>query len=661
MAAPHLPDELVSEILRPVLSVPEETFASTAAVSPFSAYRESSSAYLLVCKSWLRVGTPLLYNVIIIRSKDQAKALARTFSENQDANLGRFVRKLRIDSGYGNHTAAVLQSTPKLLALCLSLEIWKPDTVTATCRALRFVSPTALILRERRHWQYYQSSKMRTQLSNGVADAIHFWPNLTALHLNFSLYPEEKISTALIRSQRLQTISLSVEHLWMAEVAWRTLSTSCPLKVIHVDSEQDLAGWRNLQQYPELGKLLSYKSSNPPQTLQPESTLRNPFYVPMADASVTAKRAIWSRALYYAMQVPERNAWNPTAPLLPSARKFLLVSKQFHQLGLPHLYAHVLLLPHISSSFAAAIRSARPAIQSLSVQKSSIYRGQESLSWGTFVEIARVSGHSLRRCDVGVMPNRYNSQRPAFDSFEMFHVLEDLAWNSKVPFSTAHIPDEFCLVALRSLSIFDADRSFLRFLSQIRSLCLSKISNSYYTTSYWHGYGDWYDVAPRMDFDPLFLVHGPKLLKLDLLQKILSGLNVSVLDLCPNLVSLIIRNSHVVDGIHHNDALQASANIVPSSPHSRLQTISVPWKCRSMAKPKNYNSWELLFAKFDRSLLPSLQEIRSLCLDQWPTDEHAITKDAYIPWAELLLRRNLHLTDRDGRRWRPRLRVKGRV
>ncbi|KAJ7048339.1 hypothetical protein C8F01DRAFT_1192078 [Mycena amicta] len=652
MAAPHLPDELVSEILRPVLAVPEETFASTAAVSPFSTYRESSSTYLLVCKSWLRVGTPLLYNVVIIRSKDQAKALARTFSENQDANLGRFVKKLRIDSGYGNYIAAVLQCTPNIRELCLSMEIWNPDTVTATCRALRFVSPTALVLRERRGW-HFGSSKMRTQLSNGIADAIHFWPNLTALHLNFSLYPEEKISNALIKCQRLQ--KLSVKSLWMAEEAWKTLGTSCPLKIIHVD--QNFAR-NDLQQYPELAKLLGYKSSNPPQSLQ--SALRNPFYVPMENASVTVKRAIWSRVLYYSMHVPERNAWNPTMAVVPSAWKLLLVSKEFHELGLPHLFVHVLLLPRFSSSFAAAMRATRPAIQSLSDRKNSLYRRQESLSWDTFLEIARVSGHSLRRCDVGVY-SCYTYQDPAFDLFESFPVLEDLAWHCGTRFSGERVPDEFCLAALRSLSISDADRTFLQFLLQIHlpalsSLCLTKTSDS---PHYW--YTAWYDVQPRIEFDPLLLVHGPKLLKLDLLQKILDGLNVSVLDLCPNLVSLIIRNSYVVYASYQKDALEAPANIVPSSPHSCLQTISVDWKCRSMSKPKHYHSWELLFATFDRSLLPSLQEISSLCLEQWPINEHAITTNTYIPWAELLLRRNLHLTDRDGRRWRPRLRVKGRV
>ncbi|KAJ7119067.1 hypothetical protein C8R44DRAFT_923002 [Mycena epipterygia] len=69
MSDNSLPDEIISEILSPALKVSDEVFSDTADVSPFATYSESSSAYLLVCKAWLRVATPLLNNVVILRSK----------------------------------------------------------------------------------------------------------------------------------------------------------------------------------------------------------------------------------------------------------------------------------------------------------------------------------------------------------------------------------------------------------------------------------------------------------------------------------------------------------------------------------------------------------------------------------------------------------------
>lgn len=63
--ATTLPDEIVLEILSPALKVSDELFLDTSYVSPFANYTPSTSAYLLVCKDWLRVATPLLFHVVV--------------------------------------------------------------------------------------------------------------------------------------------------------------------------------------------------------------------------------------------------------------------------------------------------------------------------------------------------------------------------------------------------------------------------------------------------------------------------------------------------------------------------------------------------------------------------------------------------------------------
>ena len=71
----NLPDELVKEILSPLLKVPDRLFRNTLHISPFASPSQSSSVLLTVCKQWMRVATPLLYHVVVLRSKAQAQAL----------------------------------------------------------------------------------------------------------------------------------------------------------------------------------------------------------------------------------------------------------------------------------------------------------------------------------------------------------------------------------------------------------------------------------------------------------------------------------------------------------------------------------------------------------------------------------------------------------
>ncbi|KAJ7651121.1 hypothetical protein FB45DRAFT_31695 [Roridomyces roridus] len=102
MASPRtttLPDEILSEILSPALQVSEELFSDTSHVSPFSDYTPLTSAYLLVCKDWLRVATPLLYSVVVLRSTPQANALESVLLSHPE--FGGYIKKLRVEGGYG--------------------------------------------------------------------------------------------------------------------------------------------------------------------------------------------------------------------------------------------------------------------------------------------------------------------------------------------------------------------------------------------------------------------------------------------------------------------------------------------------------------------------------------------------------------------------------
>ncbi|KAF7354814.1 Abhydrolase domain-containing protein mpaH [Mycena sanguinolenta] len=145
--SPTLLMSLPDEILSPALKFSDSDFSDfTSDVSPFANYSESSSAYLLVCKPWLRVTTPLLYNLVILRSKAQAKALRVVLSGNKE--LGKFIKKIRVEGGYELSMHAILRCSPNICYPFLSLEIYSSDSTSGLRRGLQLINPTRLILRD---------------------------------------------------------------------------------------------------------------------------------------------------------------------------------------------------------------------------------------------------------------------------------------------------------------------------------------------------------------------------------------------------------------------------------------------------------------------------------------------------------------------------------
>ncbi|KAJ7155097.1 hypothetical protein C8R46DRAFT_960240, partial [Mycena filopes] len=118
--ADKCPDEIIAEILSPALKVPEHLFADLSSKSPFAKYSSvPSSAALLVCKAWLRVATPLLYNVVVLRSRGQARALYDALRTKPE--LGRSIKRLRVEGGFAKIMQSVLNYAPNITDLFLSL------------------------------------------------------------------------------------------------------------------------------------------------------------------------------------------------------------------------------------------------------------------------------------------------------------------------------------------------------------------------------------------------------------------------------------------------------------------------------------------------------------------------------------------------------------
>ncbi|KAJ7490978.1 hypothetical protein FB451DRAFT_1079765 [Mycena latifolia] len=346
MSDHSLPDEIISEILSPALKMSDEMFSDTSDVSPFAEYSESCSAYLLVCKSWLRVATPLLYHVVILRSKAQANALRRVLTENND--LGRLIKKLRVEGGYGPSMSTIMQFSPNISDLFISFDIYSSDDTSGLCAGLTLINPRRVVL----HDPSRTSNKMISNLGDALIKAIPQWDHLTICDLPSGLHRATQILQALAKSQRLTTVVVSY-----AAVSWvYSALKDCPLQAIWIKETSGEAYrmyWRS-ELDPTLQALLRFKE-NPPVAdrksrsdhlgfckLPDIAPLFNPFFIPMSDASNEVKDAIWKRVLYFAMSVPELEQ-DTKAKAIPRRLPILLVSRMFNRLALPFFYAHTVI------------------------------------------------------------------------------------------------------------------------------------------------------------------------------------------------------------------------------------------------------------------------------------------------------------------------------
>jgi hypothetical protein len=176
-AANRVPDEIVSEILSPLLKHSDEVFCDQSE-KPLLDPDHSASRYLLVCKSWLRVSTPLLYNVVILRTTAQAEALQAVLKTNKE--FGLFIQKLRVEGGFGNAMHTILNCAPNLTDLYLTLFIAGSDNVKGLCTGLALVNPRRVIVVDAGYEDEAQPRKNKkvTELLETLLRLIPKWDRL---------------------------------------------------------------------------------------------------------------------------------------------------------------------------------------------------------------------------------------------------------------------------------------------------------------------------------------------------------------------------------------------------------------------------------------------------------------------------------------------------
>ncbi|KAJ7469293.1 hypothetical protein B0H11DRAFT_1392905 [Mycena galericulata] len=697
-----LPDETISEILSPALMVPDHLFADTSPESPFASFSQSCSSLLLVCKSWLRVATPLLYHVVIIRSTAQARALQSTLQNNSD--LGKFVKKLRVEGGYKNSMHQVLQKTPNITDILISLIIHSSDSTAGLVLGLPLINPTRLIILD--ETDVFLKNENVKKLIKALETCVPKWANLKTI-----IFPYDHKMTARESFCKSLCSSPTVKILTFPEYA-RSLEpflVDCArvssLKAIEIrpKSPNDPQAPPTSKD-PRLGKLLRWANASALKpTARPFEAIvclpRDSAFRPMISASQSTIDLVWSRILFFTMlsleQHPENiPAWNlPERNINFKRLQFLLVSKHFFNLGLPYLYRFPVfndtdILISFSSSIIArhelgahvrvldfrfkypcglvsrfGVRTSTDSAseplaailphtchlthliggRSLRSELESAIGGElDAVSWATFKTLSEVAGRTLQECTGLSLQSNSDTDSHSPTIFRRFTALRSFTWR-------------YC----RRNASEATETLLFEAVDQITAAALPNLQNLEVRTSNglvvfsqmnlpslrhatFEIYGDW-------DAKVFLRAHGTNLEYLEIRRDTFA--KHSAFTLCPNMTTLVFH-------VNKDDGFDLGLELLGDGFVHISLTKMIVHKFYVGSPNKEEQDWDEFFKVLDVSYFPALREVcvPSTCV--WPTKEWDIGNSVWVKWAEIFLARGIKLTDKSGTGWRPRLKLK---
>ncbi|KAJ6501212.1 hypothetical protein C8R47DRAFT_1109179 [Mycena vitilis] len=684
----NFPDEIMAEILSPALKVSEEMFSDTSSTaSPFACPSVSSSAALLVCKAWLRVATPLLYNVVIIRSKAQARALQSSLRGNRD--LGRFVKMLRVEGGFGPAMQDVLKGCPNIRDILLWLQIHGSDSTGGLVSGLPFINPTRIIVFD--HPIIQLKNRHVQALARAIEACALTWTNLTTISfpyvslagaqwqsfvLNICACPTLR---ALSFPSQYTDISVFIEisrHRNLKSIEFRSPASECPHLFEAVSTDRRLASITRWLDEPR-----TTDCEHEPISLRPT----NPSFQPMTLATQEVVERVWSRCLEFAMlSFDAATSHVMYASHFPSGTavngvyhdrlQYLLVSKMFHRLAVPFLYRHITsttgLFRRLSLQLASTpavgehvrlITMSWDPLEPCEVHISAILRHTPQLTalinhqygysymtppltWTMFETLGQATGATLQKLSGFRIEVAYDSVPVSPAVFGRFAALQSLDWDVgcrfriMVPlFDPAAQVSRDTFPAMESLRIGSGEG-----LDLFTEMDLPRLRRV--------------DFALQEHRDPAFLQkHGHKLEELKI--KHAEFANTSILTLCPRIsvLSYSLWPCTLFPGPQSGKYFGGD-HLAPGFQHACV-TMLILDKLGIPSQAANQKDWKLCFDKLDLTYFSLLTEIRIAEIGEWPTTDHAISKSIWVKLSEKYLLQGIHLTNTVGTRWHPRLKV----
>ncbi|KAF8530004.1 hypothetical protein JB92DRAFT_3139371 [Gautieria morchelliformis] len=206
----RIAEELLAMILAPSLTVPYGQLTSKSPCAFGSNDLVPSSSALLVCKRWLRVATPLLYETVVIRSTAQSLALASALQSSP--SFARYIKNVRLEGAYQG-TYDILSGCKNLSTLVLLLNVYSDSRTSCLSRALFDINPTHVFLFDSGS---IDNAKLR-KLFTTLCEVIPTWKNLTTFGFPYSTHiagstrvglftRRTMLSEALIQSKSLRLV-----------------------------------------------------------------------------------------------------------------------------------------------------------------------------------------------------------------------------------------------------------------------------------------------------------------------------------------------------------------------------------------------------------------------------------------------------------------------
>ncbi|KAH7101988.1 hypothetical protein BKA62DRAFT_829808 [Auriculariales sp. MPI-PUGE-AT-0066] len=680
-----LADELLKEILAPPLLVPDALFCNTDDVSPFSRVDRSASDVLLVCKRWMRVATPCLYETIVIRSTAQAHALSAALTRNPQ--FGAYVRRFRIENTYAMYLSTkIIATMPNIRVLLITIGIMHADKLTDL---------HALIA--------------RPQIEHLLLAAVATWKTLKHVTTSDAIWGElgHKFWDALAACRTLRTIEITCSYLPL-QIPYQRVFANPSLKQLNFVSRRSCAlpgyqieGWLNatsdvscqvlFKQPSSTVSLSPHAESKVPNSLKADTASAaivspNPFWTPLASASIDERVDIWAHILAFAVQNQKGfylRRYNQCASWIDYervdvgvARTTLLLSKELSIATIRAVSEH--LSPSTGSSLQtmSTLMKRDPALRRvprtlrmsyglkvlptdgknlisflelLQQLESAVFTGAwigqlDSADWLT--AIGPSVGHTLLRLDVdacysSVQWNRFGpaASRVAgkvangvmLDPVAIFgelEALQELSWSCELlQFSVPHSLEDFKgLARLKKLKVGLGHHSFFTFLSTVPLPALEEVDLIQFKN------------YPKRAFKFL-QKHGAAIRTFTLA----GATTQEDMDTLTQVEELRLFKD---DTVRLLDCVRC-----PS-----VKKIVLGWHTSSAKKLSRFTSAFALLVTHPTSF-PNLREIWVNTGLVWPTNEREEKKNFWVPHSQSLATVNITLRDGSGRAWRQRLKM----
>ncbi|KAH7096241.1 hypothetical protein BKA62DRAFT_720332 [Auriculariales sp. MPI-PUGE-AT-0066] len=319
--AHRLADELLKDILAPPLLVSDALFCNTDDVSPFSRVDSSASDVLLVCKRWLRVATPCLYETVVIRSTAQAHALRAALTRNPQ--FGTYVRRFRIENTYATYlNTKIIATMPNIRELVLPIGVMAADRPTDLYALVANPKIEHFLVVD---YRSRGCNVTRRKLLSKAIDAVATWKSLKRVTSSENSWNKlgDKFWDALAVCRTLHTVQIACG--WLpTQMDYRRILTNASLKQLAFVTRVDYShfGGFDVEQWQKANGTCCITFKSPSSTVllssYAESEARqervselasaaiiaspNPYWQPMASADPETRINIWTRILAFGVE-----------------------------------------------------------------------------------------------------------------------------------------------------------------------------------------------------------------------------------------------------------------------------------------------------------------------------------------------------------------------